>query len=205
MRAIKSTLYLAITLTILRSLLLAPFAWAAQEQAPQSKPYNVYFQTHGLPVGVSLTISGIHTNPGNHERSYSTTFTSPGPSTPVTNEPLTEFTYSGYPSSVEVAGRTYTLVSISPASPFTIGASGNTATVTATYSAPCQPPSITSDPVSQTVTYGDPVTFNTSVDGSKSYDRRVELRSETRTGSTPPALRSASKSSTEAKPRRASI
>ena len=166
MRAIKSTLYLAITMTMLRSLLLAPFGLAAQEQATQSKPYNVYFQTYGVPVGISLTISGTHTNPGHKLKSYSTTFTSPGPSDAVTNEPFTEFTYSDFPASLDVSGRTYTLVSTSPASPFTIGASGRTTTVTATYSASCQPPSFTSDPASQTVTFGDPVTFTASAEGT---------------------------------------
>ena len=165
-RTTKSFLSLSAILASLLSLLLAPLALAAQEQESLGKPYSILFQTTGLPDGVSLTISGVHTNPGAHLKPYATTFLSPGPSATVPSQPDTEFTYSGFPANLDLDGLTYTLVEAFPASPFTTGASGETITVTATYTASCQAPTITSQPVDQTVNFGEPVTLTAGAEGT---------------------------------------
>ncbi len=69
----------------------------------------------------------------NRRSTYTIVFTSPGPNNAINTEPGTNFSYSGFPASVDVGGETYTLISASPASPFTSGASAATTFVTATY------------------------------------------------------------------------
>jgi hypothetical protein len=157
---------MTITLTVVRSLLLAPLVQAAPVTESQQRPYSVAFVTVGLPAGVSLTISGEHTNPGEHQKPYSTTFTSPGPSPTVPSAANTEVTYSGFPASLNEGGLTYTLVSTSPTSPFTTGESGDSLAITATYAASCQAPTINDAPASQTVTYGAAVTFTVGAEGT---------------------------------------
>ena len=166
-------------ITLLASLLLAPLTLAAQNemrsiQAPQAPPHVVLFQTAGLPAGISITIDGSKTNPGGHTPfPFSTTFTSPGPSTNVTTEPGTEVIYS-FPPTVDVGGVVYSLVvsvdppNPNPASGFTTGASGETTTVLAIYydSTTCQRATITTDPASQSVTYGSPVSFSVTASGT---------------------------------------
>ena len=150
MQTTRSMLYIALTLTIIRSLLLTPLVQAAQAQEAIKQPHIVRFQTVGLPAGVELTVSGERTNPGEQTGPYSNTFTSPGPSANLTTEPYTGVTYSGFPASVEVEGVTYALVSASPASPFTSGASAGTTLVTATY----QSTGVKAD---QTITFDQPL------------------------------------------------
>jgi hypothetical protein len=97
-------------------------------------PHNVNFATSGLPGGVSIHIDWSKYNPGNGNYvTGSTTFTSPGPSADEGAWPGTEFTYSGYPTSVTVGSDTYNLSGTSPASGFTTGAAGGRTTVTGTY------------------------------------------------------------------------
>ncbi len=135
--------------------------------APAAPPHFVYFQTSGLPAGVSITITGTRTNPGGQIRSYSVTFTSPGPSANITDEPGTVFTYNGFPDEVTVDGQLYELLNSDPSIPFTAGASGDSTMVMATYAAACLLPTITIQPISQTVVYGEPVTFTVSATGSE--------------------------------------
>jgi len=161
-------------MTLLASLLLAPLALAAQSemrtiQAPQTQPHTVVFATSGLPAGVPITIDGSRTNPGGREPlPFSVTFDSPGPSGNTNTEPGTAFYFSGFPSLLSSGGVDYTLVSVSPGSPFTTELGGETTTVLATYlgGPPCQPAVITTDPVNQTVTYGSPVTFSVVTSGT---------------------------------------
>jgi hypothetical protein len=151
-------------MTIFVSLLLVPLALAG----PLAQPHGVRFQTADLPAGVSFTISGLRTNPGEQEAPYSIAFTSPGPNNAMNTEPGTNFTYEGFPASVDVGGVTYTLVSTAPASPFTTGGSSETTTVVATYTA-CPAPVISDDPDSLTVTYGQPASFSVVASGNPPF------------------------------------
>ena len=60
----------------------------------------------------------------------------------------------------------FDLISIFPTSPITVGVSGGFTTVVASYEAACLPVNILVEPVSQTVQYGDPVTFTLTATGS---------------------------------------
>lgn len=155
----KHKLWVGVSLSLMFAMWINPLGLAA---AP---PHFVYFETDGLPAGVSITITGTHTNPGGHVRNYSLTFTSPGPSAAITDDPGTTFTYSGFPASIEVDGQIYNLVTTTPESPFTVGASGGSTTVLATYASACSTPEITAQPASQTVVYASPVTFTVSATG----------------------------------------
>ena len=162
----RSMLYMTVTLAILRSLLLAPLVQAASAHESDQRPYSIFFETVGLPAGVELTVSGERTNPGGHPGAYSTTFFTPGPSAAVPAAPLTTFTYSGFPASLDLGGLTYTLVSTSSPNELTAGESGDSLTVIATYGSTCQPPTISAEPASQTVTYGESVTFTVGAEGT---------------------------------------
>jgi hypothetical protein len=166
MRNIRSMIYMTITLTVVRSLLLAPLVQAAPVPETDHRPYSVFFETIGLPAGVELTVSGEHTNPGGHLVPFSTTFFSPGPSAAVPSAPSTTFTFSEFPASLDLGGMTYTLISTSLPTELTTGASGDSLTVIATYASTCLSPTINSQPDSQAVTYGAAVTFTVGAEGT---------------------------------------
>lgn len=157
----KHKLWVGVSLSLMFAMWLNLLGLAA---AP---PHLVYFQTDGLPPGVSITITGTRTNPGGHVRNYSLIFSSPGPSAAIADDPGTIFTYSGFPASVEVDGQIYHLLTTAPESPFTAGASGGSTTVLATYAVACSMPEITVQPTSQTVVYASPVTLTVSATGDE--------------------------------------
>ncbi len=161
--------FYSIIVFALLSLVIAPGGFVAQASsslAPDAPGHNLYFQAAGLPDGVTFSITGNRVNNGGHPAPYTTSFTTPDMSPAINADPGTEFTYSGFPTSIDFGGQYYELVSLTPASPLTVGASGGSTTVVATYEAACLPPTITVDPINQTVQYGDPVTFALTSQGS---------------------------------------
>ena len=185
-KSVQKTIIIA-AIALIVSLLLAPLALAAQDemhsiQAPTAQPHAVMFETTGLPAGVSITINGTMVNPGGHTRDpFSKTFVSPGPSSNLATEPGTELIYSGFPALVSSGGVDYSLVSVTPASPFLSGLPGESTTVLATYETTitCLP-AITTHPTSQAVTYGSPVTLTVAASGTapltyKWYKDLIEL------------------------------
>jgi hypothetical protein len=144
----------------LAAILLACFAFVAQAGSPA----KVTFETVGLPTGLSLTVSGWHTNPGGIEPlPYSTTFTSNGPSVNVTSEANTVFTFT-FPASIPSGGGIFTLISTSRDNPFILGASGSAISVEATYAA-CSAISVDTQPANVTAEFGSPATFSVAVTG----------------------------------------
>lgn len=165
---LQAVFYSIIILALL-SLVIAPGEFVAQASsslAPDAPGHNIYFQAAGLPDGVTFSITGTRVNNGGHPANYTTSFTTPNLSPAINADPGTEFTYSGFPPSIDFGGQYYELVSLIPSSPLTVGASGGSTTVVATYEAACLPPTITVDPINQTVQYGDPVTFTLNSQGS---------------------------------------
>lgn len=134
--------------------------------APLAPGHNIYFQAQGLPDGIAFTIAGLRVNNGGHPTSYTTNFTTPNASATVNADPDSEFTYSGFPVSVTAGGETYFLINVLPASPFIVGLSGGSTAVVATYAVTCTAPAILTEPISQTVVYGEPVSFTVSASGS---------------------------------------
>ena len=162
--------FTALALASLLTLLMIPFALAAPAKpagldAPDAQPVKVTFQTSGLPAGISLTITGSHTNPGGHfPLPYSTTFTSPGPSANIASEANTDFSYSGFPENITSGGDVYSLLSATPSSPIPLGDSGNDTTVVASYEV-CSIITITSQPTDVIAELGSQATFSVAVTG----------------------------------------
>lgn len=162
----------ALGLASLLALLPASFALAglAEPAGPNAPnpPAKVVFQTSGLPAGISLTITGFHTNPGDHTPlAYSTTFASPGPSVTLNSEPNTEFSYSGFPAAISIGSDVYSLIGATPGSPFFVGGSGSNTSVVASYTTGCVAITITIQPTDVTVELGSPATFLVAVTGTQ--------------------------------------
>jgi len=151
------------------ALIFAPAAQAylgnqtSQSLAPAGRPHSVNFATSGLADGVSITISGDRTNNGGNSVPFVLTFTSPGPSSAITAQPGSDIIYfNGYPDQYVLGDTVYTLIDITPTSPFTAGLSGETTTVLGVYTS-CTRPIFTSQPISTTVTIGESVSFSVSI------------------------------------------
>ena len=118
------------------------------------------FATIGLPVETSVTVSWTRYVPGCNSTTGtgSTTFSAAGPSSQVQACELdgqNSFSYS-FPASIVSGGVTYALSSSTPAS----GSAFTTdATITATYAQACTPPAVTTNPSSQSITYGSDASF----------------------------------------------
>jgi hypothetical protein len=156
----------------------------AQNTFTDSAAATVEFATVGLPSGQSVTVTYSGTNNGGNPVSGSSIFTSPGPSTGnniASTSPGTSFTYS-FPTSITVNGTTYNFSSGSPSRPFNTGASGSTTTVTGTYAPACTLPSVTIQPLSQSITYGQNATFTAGASGNPSPT--VQWQVSTNGGST---------------------
>jgi hypothetical protein len=161
--------FYSILILALLSILIVPGGFVAQASsplAPTAPGHNIYFQAAGLPDGVTFSITGTRVNNGSHPASYTTSFTTPNLSPAINADPGTEFTYNGFPPSIDFNGQYYELISLTPVSPLTVGVSGGSTTILATYEAACQPPTIMGDLIDQTVQYSDPVTFTLTVQGS---------------------------------------
>jgi hypothetical protein len=141
--------------TILLALLLITVGFVGAASAAAN---NVYFATIGLPSGTSVSVGYSGTNNGNHTINSTSTFLSPGPSSPIGTLPGSSFTFY-FPT---ISGYTYT----APSSPITTGESGGSTTITATYTAAGTAPSVTTQPVDLTITYGSDATFSANASGT---------------------------------------
>jgi YDG domain len=137
--------------------ILTAYGTASQAQTTftDAPPARIFFATSGLPstpaTSISVSYSGF--NNGGNPISGPMSFTVPGPSGAVNVDPGSQFTYA-FPSTVTVAGTSYTLSLASPSSPLTSGASSSNTTVTGTYIVSCTAASVTTQPSNQSVTYG---------------------------------------------------
>jgi hypothetical protein len=167
MKPTRLFIFLMIILPALLFMLVNPIVKGSETlAAPLAPGHNIYFQAAGLPDGISFTITGLRVNNGGNPNTYSTSFTTPSLSAAINADPDSEFTYSGFPASVTLGGQTYQWINTLPASPFVVGPSGGSTTVTATYAVTCTAPAIQADPISQTAVYGDPVSFTLSASGT---------------------------------------
>jgi PKD domain-containing protein len=122
-------------------------------------PASVDFATSGLPNGVSISLSVASSDPCGNPATTAVSFTSPGPSSAIATTAGTNFTYSGFPSSVTVSGIPYALQSVSPASGLLTGGAGSSTDVVATYAPAATPPTVTA-PADQTANEGASTSFD---------------------------------------------
>jgi hypothetical protein len=169
---ISSVVLLALGLTLAFTLSARAFEiQTAPALGPSAQPHWVKFATTGLAAGVPITITGDRVNNGGNTVPFTVSFNSPGPSASMTTQPGSDIIYfDGFQNQYILANTVYTLVNISPTSPFTAGVSGATTTVIATYTS-CAQLVITNQPVSTTVMVGASATFSVTLadDSSASY------------------------------------
>jgi hypothetical protein len=170
-------IWLIVLPVLCMALAFAPDAQARLEietgsiSAPSAQPHSVYFATSGLANGVSITITGSYTNKRDHTVPFKRSFASPGPSQSIKVPSGSIVTLiDAFPDQYILGNTIYTLIDVTPPSPFVVGLSRDSTTVVGTYTS-CSQLIITSQPISATVTVGDSVSFSVSLvdDSSASY------------------------------------
>ena len=128
---------------------------------------NDKFQTSGLPAGIVVNVVASYIKPnGDIVNNETVTFNSPGPSGSIGVKQNTQVVYS-FPLSVISGGITYNLISSTPSSGYT---NTNTAQIVTGEYIGCTSPSIGTQPLNKTITYGDNTTFSVLANGTANLD-----------------------------------
>ena len=128
---------------------------------------NDKFQTSGLPAGIVVNVVASYIKPnGDIVNNETVTFNSPGPSGSIGVKQNTQVVYS-FPLSVISGGITYNLISSTPSSGYT---NTNTAQIVTGEYIGCTSPSIGTQPLNKTITYGDNTTFSVVANGTANLD-----------------------------------